>query len=98
MYHIINIVVGLIMLFAQISLQISLSKRKNKWIGLILPCITFFATVKHVMSLSTTGMTTRELFLLIVKTFFIWIIPNIILIGTYLFCRKKINRLPHDRV
>lgn len=50
--EIISIVVILLFLVGSIWLQIFLSKKKNKWLGLIIPLICFLFSIMIVLSLS----------------------------------------------
>ncbi|HCL02133.1 MAG TPA: hypothetical protein DHW61_06890 [Lachnoclostridium phytofermentans] len=66
-----------------IGLQVFLSKRKNKWLGLIFPlfCI-FFSVVTILLSISSSWL----LIALIMN------IPTIIFLVIYFACRGQFNR------
>ncbi|NLT14556.1 MAG: hypothetical protein GXY05_09465 [Clostridiales bacterium] len=76
-----------------ILLQIFLSKKENKWLGLILPFITFACSLLTVLSITITdGMTGRDVFRLIASAFFISNIPTVILLAIYFAFRGKIKQ------
>ncbi len=82
----------LILLVGGVFLQIFLSKKKNKWFGLILPAITFLYSLLMIFSLVTyAGMSGGEVFMLIGSTSLISNIPTIVLLGIYFACREKIK-------
>jgi len=84
------LVLGL--LVGAIFLQIFLSKKKNKWFGLILPAITFLYSLLMVFNIAILeGMNGGEVFMLIASTFLISSIPTIVLLGIYLGCREKMK-------
>lgn len=89
-----NILVVLaVMIIGMIWLQIFLSKKENKWFGLILPLTTFAYSLLMVFSIYVTdSMTNWEVFGIIASTLFIANIPTIILLGVYFGCREKIKR------
>lgn len=77
------------LLIAIICLQIFLSNRKNKWVGLILPLFCFLFTLLIVplnMAAPATGIHTNYINLVIV--FVILNIPTIIFMTIYCICRK----------
>ncbi|MEG0943794.1 MAG: hypothetical protein RSD07_02260 [Angelakisella sp.] len=80
------------LLVGGVFLQIFLSKKKNKWFGLILPAITFFYSMLMVLSIAAlNGMTGGEIFMLFASTLLISNIPTIILLGIYFSCREKMK-------
>lgn len=83
----------LVILAAAIWLQIFLSKKESKWLGIILPFITFAYSLVMVLGIAIfDGMTGWEIFTLLASTFFIANIPTIVLLGIYFGCREKIKR------
>jgi len=83
-----------VFLVGGIFLQIFLSKKQSKWLGLILPGITFLYSL--IMMLGVTafeGMKGGDIFIPIASTFLMGNIPTIILLGIYLGCREKMKRL-----
>jgi len=84
----------LVFLVGGIFLQIFLSKRQSKWLGLILPGITLVYSLLMVLGIAGFhGMTDGDVFILISSTFLISNIPTIVLLGVYLGCREKMKRL-----
>lgn len=82
----------IVLLVGTIFLQIFLSKKKSKWLGLILPTITFLYSLLMIFSIAVfEGMTGGETFMLIASTFLISNIPTIVLLGIYFGCRKKMK-------
>lgn len=76
-----------------ICLQIFLSKKNNKWFGLILPIISFAYSLLMVFSLvAYKGMTGWDILWLIISTLFVSNIPTLILVIIYFACREKIKR------
>ena len=89
-----RIIIFVAILAAIVLLQVYLSKKKNKWFGLILPIISFlfdFLIVPLNMIAPTTGVDMEY----IVKhsiAFGIFNIPTIIFMIIYLVCRKGKNK------
>jgi hypothetical protein len=73
-----------------IILQIFLSKRENKWLGLILPMISVLFSIMTLITLtvmwdvSVVERIGQSIMLLVVSN-----IPTIILMAIYLACREK---------
>mgnify|MGYP000853322012 FL=1 len=84
----------LIVIFAVvIALQLFLSKKENKWLGLILPAIFFIYSLLMVFNISVhESMTAWDIFSMIASVFLLTNIPTIILLGIYVACREKIKR------
>lgn len=90
-----TVLVGLLIavILAAIWLQIFLSKKENKWLGLLLPFISFAYSLLMVFSIAILdSMTKWEIFVLIASTFFMANIPTVILLAIYFGCREKIRR------
>ncbi len=80
------------LLVGGVFLQIFLSKKKSKWLGLILPTITFLYSMLMVFSIAVfDGMTGGEVFMLIASTLLLSNIPTIVLLGIYFGCREKMK-------
>ncbi|RCX16347.1 hypothetical protein DFR58_11192 [Anaerobacterium chartisolvens] len=76
-----------------ICLQVFLSRKNNKWLGLMLPIISFcFSLVIVLGFIAYNGMTGHEVLQLIAFTLFISNIPTVILIVIYFACREKLKR------
>lgn len=82
----------LALLIGIIFFQIFLSKKRNKWLGFILPTITFLYSLLMIFNVAIfDGMTGGEIFMLIASTFLISNIPTIVLLGIYFGCREKMK-------
>jgi FtsH-binding integral membrane protein len=82
----------LALLIGVIFLQIFLSKKKSKWLGLILPTITLLYSLLMVLNIAVFDeMTGGEIFVLFASTFLISNIPTIVLLGIYFGCREKMK-------
>lgn len=86
-------IVLLIVLIAAVGviLQLFLSKKSNKWLGLILPIITFVFSLLYVLNIMDTGSLWQNM-ILIVSTLLLSNIPTIILLAIYFACREKLKR------
>lgn len=79
----------LALLAGSIFLQIFLCGRENKWLGLILPVISFIYSLLAVLGLATYDFKfSGDTFLMITTTFFIMNVPTVVLAGICLGCRK----------
>ena len=81
------LIFSLIVFAGLIILQIFLSKRDNKWVGLILPIITFLFSLVIVLSVALDNYYGLPV-LPIAFTFFI---PPVVLLTIYVACRGKHN-------
>lgn len=82
----------LALLAGGIFLQIYLSKRKSRWLGLILPGIPFLYSLLMVFSAAVyDGMTGSHIFVLLASVFLLSNIPTIIFLGIYFGCRGKMK-------
>lgn len=70
------------------GLQIFLSRRKDKILGLILPIIAFLRSLNTIFNLSEWDLSRIE----ILRPFILVNIPTIIFIIIYILCRKRIQR------
>lgn len=66
-------------------LQIFLSKKENKWLGLILPLLTFLYSVLMVANV----MAGPGAYVTMVSVVLIFNIPTLILLAIYLACRES---------
>ena len=84
-------IVLLVVILAIILIQVFLSKRKNKWLGLILPALTLISSFIYLAT--NTWVHQQEVSLnFVIKLFVIWVainIPTVMLLGIYLGDRKK---------
>lgn len=96
MYMLTSLIILIVLIIAGIFLQIFLSGRENKWLGLILPLISFAFSLIVVLGIITydgirhhhPGMGIR-IFFTILYTLFISNIPTYILLGIYFAVREK---------
>lgn len=93
MLSLINALIGLILLAGIIILQIFLSKRENKWLGLILPIINVMFSILGVLGLAVFGyQSITEIILQLTMVFILFNIPTIILLAIYFACREKLKK------
>jgi predicted RND superfamily exporter protein len=76
-----------------IILQVFLSKRENKWLGLILPIISIMFSILTVLGLAFYGnQSTVEIIFQLIMVFLLSNIPTIILLAIYFACREKFKK------
>ena len=74
-------------------LEIFLSRMHNKYIGLILPAITFIYSLIALLSFAIfDGATTGEIVVSMLTTFLGTNLPTLILLGIYFLCRENMRR------
>lgn len=84
------IFIAILLLVGIIILQIFLSKRENKWPGLILPIVSGILSIIPVLIIPVSdNATIAQNIILAIIVFLISNIPTIILILIYLACRQK---------
>ncbi|MGE4485377.1 MAG: hypothetical protein AB7C97_09750 [Oscillospiraceae bacterium] len=86
-----NIITFLLMVPGAILLQWFLSKRSCKWLGLILPIVSFAFSLLFVLNIADTGSLWQNI-VLTVSTLLLSNIPTIIFLAIYFACRQKIKR------
>lgn len=75
-----------------IALQVFLSKKQNKFIGLILPTIALLFSLIMVLNVVfEETMTNWQVFFTLFSTFFVGNIPTIILLAIYFGIREKLK-------
>lgn len=86
-------IVLLIVLIAAVGviLQLFLSKKSSKWLGLILPIITFAFSLLSLLNIVGTDNLWQNI-ILNVSTLLLSNIPTIILLAIYFACREKLKR------
>jgi uncharacterized membrane protein YoaK (UPF0700 family) len=83
----------IIFLVGIIILQIFLSKRKNKWFGLILPMVNVIASMMAVYGMAFSHKkSVTEIILQFSVIFLSWNISTISLISIYFTCREKLKK------
>lgn len=81
----------LVLLTGGTFLQIFLSSRENKWLGLILPAICFVFSLLTLLQLMVPPDEKQIIFML-ASTFLLANIPTIVLLGVYFACRQRFKR------
>ena len=89
----VNLIITLMLLAGMILLQIFLSKKENKWPGLMLPIISFLFGLIYPLNMvvPSDGITAG----FIVQMILVWLlgnIPTIILLTIYFGCRGKYRK------
>lgn len=90
---VIFLTIALALLVGVILLQIYLSKKENKWPGLVLPIITFLFGLLYPLNMvaPSDGVTVGFIFQMLL----VWLlgnIPTIVLLTIYWSCRSKQHR------
>lgn len=86
------ILLFLIIFAGAIALQVFLSKKQNKFIGLILPTIALLFSLIMVLNVVfEETMTNWKVFFTLFSTFFVGNIPTIILLAIYFGIREKLK-------
>ena len=102
-----SLIIFLIIIIGMTVLQIFMSKKQNKWLGLILPAITVFFSIIAVLGISSYTTLTEQSGKVILNTvqipkisvlltalyvFVLYNIPTAILLGIYYACRENIKK------
>lgn len=87
----ISLLLVLLLLGGGTFLQIFLSSRENKWLGLILPAICFVFSLLTLLQLMVPPDEKQIIFML-ASTFLLANIPTIVLLGVYFACRQRFKR------
>jgi cell division protein FtsW (lipid II flippase) len=74
-----------------IALQIFLSRRENRWFGLIMPILTFLISLIYVLNVADVGDTTSTV-MTIISVFLFANIPTAVFIVIYFACRERYKR------
>lgn len=82
----------LIIFVGVIALQVFLSKKQSKFLGLVLPFVSFLYSMIMVLNVAVEEtMTNWQVFFTLFSTFFLGNIPTIILFAIYFGIREKIK-------
>lgn len=81
----------LIIFVGAIALQVFLSKRESKFLGLILPIISVLNSLIIVLNIAGDAMTKTQILIALVSAFLIANIPTIILMAIYFGIREKMK-------
>lgn len=83
----------LFLALAGILLQIFLSNRENKWLGLILPAVCFLRSLFLVLNVGVFDrMSPGEIFVQVGSVFVLTNIPTVVLLGIYFGFQRKFKR------
>ncbi len=88
MASVINLGLVIAILGGIVALQIFLSKRKSKWLGLILP-ISFFIPTLLIILLNTVETNFFNTIMMLFPVLLLANIPSIICLCIYIICRKS---------
>lgn len=81
----------LIIFVGAIVLQVFLSKRESKFLGLILPILSVLNSLIIVLNIAGDAMTKTQILIALVSAFLIGNIPTIILMAIYFGIREKMK-------
>ena len=81
----------LIIFVGAIALQVFLSKRESKFLGLILPIISVLNSLIIVLNIAGDAMTKTQILIALASAFLIGNIPTIILMAIYFGIREKMK-------
>ena len=81
----------LIIFVGAIAIQVFLSKRESKFLGLILPIISVLNSLIIVLNIAGDAMTKTQILIALVSAFLIGNIPTIILMAIYFGIREKLK-------
>lgn len=88
-----DITVLVILLVGITALQIFLSNKENKWLGLTLPAINVFLSIIGFLGRAFYGHESmRQIALQMLPAFLLFNIPALILLAIYFACREKRKR------
>ena len=77
-----------------IFLQIFLAKKESKWLGLILPIISFLFSLAQVLTgVTRVEMQTAKIISSIISTLLITNIPTIVYLGIYFHIKEKMKTI-----
>ena len=81
------LIVFLVLIVGGVALQIFLSRRKSKWLGLILPLLTFLYALA--LTLNVTSIDSAFPWGALLATFLLGNIPTLVLLAIYWAAREK---------
>ena len=81
------LIVFLVLIVGGVALQIFLSRRKSKWLGLILPLLTFLYALA--LTLNVTSIDGAFTWGALLATFLLGNIPTLVLLAIYWAVREK---------
>ena len=87
----VTLIVLVVFVVGGILLQIFLSKRENKWPGLVLPAISFLWSLLYLFNLMDTGSVVQNI-LMALFTVLLTNIPTLVLLAIYWAVREKYRK------
>jgi len=92
-----NLIILILILIGIAALQIFLSKKENKWLGLILPAINVLFSVIAFLGMVSGmafygGESLGQIIIMILSVFIMFNIPTFILLAIYAACREKLKK------
>lgn len=81
---------GLLLLVGGVLLQIFLSRRENRWPGLVLPLLTLLSSLLLPLNVMDTGSVSKNI-LAVVVTLLAGNIPTLVLLAIYWAAREKLR-------
>lgn len=88
---IVLVLIGILATVGIVLLQFFLSKKSNKWYGLVLPLIFFAFSLQHTLTVMDTGSLWQNV-ISSASIFLLSNIPTVILLVTYFACRENLKR------
>ncbi len=83
---------GIAVVAIVILLQIFLSKRQNRWVGLVLPVMGVLYSISMMVCVTIFSFdTVQQVFFQMLLVFFVCNIPTLVLVVLYAACRSKLE-------
>lgn len=87
----ITLFVFIIVITGTIVLQVFLSRKQNKWLGLILPFTCLFISLSAILGVAAFS-SMPSVMITVISVFLLYNIPTVILVAIYYACREKLRR------
>ncbi|MDV0446186.1 hypothetical protein MsAg5_00120 [Methanosarcinaceae archaeon Ag5] len=89
----INTVVLFLILIGIVVLQVFLSRRENKWLGLVLPALSVLFSLFTVFGMyAYVGQPVSQIVIQTIMIFLMTNIPTVILLVIYAACRESLKK------
>jgi len=85
------LVIFLVVCAGAVVLQVFLSRKENRWLGLILPLVSLLISLLYVFNVISMGDMASTIWV-ICLTFLLANIPTAVLLVIYFACREKYKR------
>ncbi len=93
MFNVLRILLVILFLPVIIVLQIFLSKRRNRWLGLLLPAISLLSSIMMVLNMvAYPNESLARILTRVTMVFLLSNIPTAVLIAIYYACREKLKK------